>query len=120
LMLENRSFEHLVGYLRSVDPRVAGLTGNESDVKNPNDPTSVPVKVSRTDSFVMTFDPGHEFHDVQLQLYGPMQGTDPDLPPVANTPRREQSLALIPRIPPQYLTILQLLPPLRRDLDHPF
>jgi phospholipase C len=86
LMLENRSFDHLVGYLRNIDSRVAGLTGNESNLKNPNDPTSVPVKVSRADSFVMTFDPGHEFHDVQLQLYGPMQGTDPELPPIANTP----------------------------------
>lgn len=25
LMLENRSFDHLVGYLRSVDSRVAGI-----------------------------------------------------------------------------------------------
>jgi hypothetical protein len=34
----------------------------------------------------MTFDPGHEYHDVQLQLYGPMAGTDPALPPIANNP----------------------------------
>lgn len=34
----------------------------------------------------MTFDPGHEFYDVQIQLYGPRQPTDPKLPPVANPP----------------------------------
>jgi len=84
-MLENRSFDHLLGYLKNTDPRVAGLTGNESNRENPNDPTSALVNVSRASSFVMTFDPGHEFHDVQLQLYGPMAGTDPDLPPIANT-----------------------------------
>src|ERR1700740_81722 len=79
LMLENRSFDHLFGYLNKIDPRVAGLTGSESNLKNPNDPTSVPVKVSRANSFVMTFDPGHEFYDVEIQLYGPMKDTDPEL-----------------------------------------
>ena len=32
----------------------------------------------------MTFDPGHEYYDVQIQLYGPLKGTDPSLPPIAN------------------------------------
>jgi phospholipase C len=86
LMLENRSFDHLFGYLRATNPNVVGLTGNESNQKDPNSAASPAVKVSRASSFVMRFDPGHEFYDVQIQLYGPLKGTDPTLPPVANAP----------------------------------
>ena len=38
LMLENRSFDHLFGYLKAVNPKVIGLTGNESNQKDPNSP----------------------------------------------------------------------------------
>jgi phospholipase C len=84
LMLENRSFDHLFGYLTATNPKVVGLTGNESNQKDPNSAASPAVKVSRASSFVMRFDPGHEFYDVQIQLYGPLEGTVPTLPPVAN------------------------------------
>jgi phospholipase C len=84
LMLENRSFDHLLGYMKASNVRVAGLTGNESNQKDPNSPDSPSIKVSRASSFVMRFDPGHEFYDVQIQLYGPLAGTDPTLPPIAN------------------------------------
>jgi phospholipase C len=87
LMLENRSFDHLFGYLRVVDSRVVGLTGNEFNQKAPNSPDSPAVKVDRASSFVMTFDPSHEYYDVQVQLYGPLKDTDPGLPPIANPPR---------------------------------
>jgi phospholipase C len=84
LMLENRSFDHLIGYMKAVNSKVMGLTGSEFNQKDPNSPADPPVKVSRASSFVMTFDPGHEFYDVQIQLYGPLKGTDPSLPPMAN------------------------------------
>ena len=84
LMLENRSFDHLMGYLKTANPKVMGLTGNEFNQKDPNSPADPQIKVSRATSFVMTFDPGHEYYDVQIQLYGPLQGTDPSLPPLAN------------------------------------
>jgi phospholipase C len=88
LMLENRSFDHLFGFVRATNPRVVGLTGNESNQRDPNSAASPPVQVVRASSFVMRFDPGHEFYDVQVQLYGPLQNTAPDLPPVANPPRQ--------------------------------
>ncbi len=86
LMLENRSFDHLMGGLTASDVRVAGLTGNEFNQKNPNLPGDPPIRVRRASSFVMSFDPAHEFYDVQVQLYGPLKGTDPGLPPLANVP----------------------------------
>ena len=84
LMLENRSFDHLMGYLKAANPRIMGLTGSEFNQKDPNSPADPPIKVGRASSFVMTFDPGHEYYDVQIQLYGPLKGTDPSLPPMAN------------------------------------
>jgi phospholipase C len=86
LMLENRSFDHLFGYLTAVYPKVIGLTGNEFNQKDPNSPADPAIKVCRASSFVMTFDPGHEYYDVQIQLYGPLKGADPGLPPIANPP----------------------------------
>ena len=86
LMLENRSFDHLMGYLKAANPKVAGLTGSEFNQRDPNSPGDPQIKVSRASSFVMTFDPGHEYYDVQIQLYGPQTPTDPKLPPIANPP----------------------------------
>jgi len=86
LMLENRSFDHLFGYLKSVNSKVAGLTGKEFNRKDPNSSVDPPIHVSRASSFVMRFDPGHEYYDVQVQLYGPTKNTAPDLPPIANLP----------------------------------
>src|SRR5258707_14179032 len=85
-MLENRSFDHLFGYLETANSQVMGLTGSESNQKDPNSPVDPVIKVGRASSFVMTFDPGHEFYDVQVQLYGPLKDTDPSLPPLANPP----------------------------------
>lgn len=86
LMLENRSFDHLLGFLKASNPQVDGLAGTEFNQKDPNSPASPQVTVRRASSFVMTFDPAHEYYDVQLQLYGPLKDTAPDLPPLANLP----------------------------------
>src|SRR5579871_5315329 len=80
LMLENRSFDHLFGYLKAVNPNVAGLTGTEFNQEDPSTPGDPAIPVSRASTFVMPFDPGHEYYDVQVQLYGPLKGTDPSLP----------------------------------------
>src|SRR6266850_8398291 len=88
LMLENRSFDHLFGYLKAANPKVMGLTGSEFNQKDPNSPTDPAIKVGRASSFVMAFDPAHEFYDVQVHLYGPLKDTDPDMPPIANLPHQ--------------------------------
>jgi len=86
LMLENRSFDHLLGFLKATSPQVDGLAGTEFNQKDPNSPASPQVTVRRASSFAMTFDPAHEYYDVQIQLYGPLKDTDASLPPLANLP----------------------------------
>jgi phospholipase C len=86
LMLENRSFDHLFGFLKNTRPNVAGLSGSEFNQKDPNSAADPKIPVRRATTFVMPFDPAHEYYDVQVQLYGPMKGMAPDLPPIANQP----------------------------------
>jgi phospholipase C len=86
LMLENRSFDHLFGFLKGTNSKVAGLSGKEFNQKDPNNPSDPRIAVRRSTSFVMPFDPAHEYYDVEIQLYGPMKDTAPDLPPLANLP----------------------------------
>jgi phospholipase C len=69
LMMENRSFDHLFGY--QFAPAQGGLSGGESNLADPTNPASNRVSVGPANSYTMPFDPGHEFPDVQHQLYGP-------------------------------------------------
>jgi phospholipase C len=82
LMLENRSFDHMLGFLRSPDYPIDGLTGNEW---NPRDPAHIDpaqeVKVSNDAGFILSYDPGHQFHDVNLQLFD-----NPAGPPATSLP----------------------------------
>ena len=72
LMLENRSFDHLLGNLKSVNPAVDGVLGNEfSNFPDPNHPQPPAVTTGPATGFAMPFDPPHEFCDVQTQLFGP-------------------------------------------------
>ncbi len=68
LMMSNRSFDHMLGALKAQDPRIDGLTGNES---NP-DPTDVAIKVQPIAQFQgeLNPDPDHHFPSVDFQLFG--------------------------------------------------
>jgi phospholipase C len=71
LMLENRSFDHILGALKAQNPAIDGALDNEfSNHIDPASPTSPMVGTGPATSFAMPFDPGHEFEDVQIQLYG--------------------------------------------------
>lgn len=67
LMLENRSFDHLLGHLDhgSLDPVTSALD-NVQDVANPDGPR-YPVHFLSSDGDV-TVDPGHSHEDVTRQL----------------------------------------------------
>ncbi|MFC4527077.1 phospholipase [Dyella halodurans] len=69
LMLENRSFDHILGYLPGVD----GVT---PDMSNPNRPgcTPDPVPVSNRAMDRPAVDPAHEFENVWQQLYSVAPG----------------------------------------------
>lgn len=71
LMMENRSFDHLLGGLKKQYPKINGLTGNES---NP-DTAGQLVQVKPTAKFAgeLKDDPDHHFPGVDLQIFGGSQ-----------------------------------------------
>jgi phospholipase C len=68
LMMENRSFDHMLGALRGRNPAIDGLTGAET---NP-DSTGVPVTVAPNAAYQSQLDPDpdHHFPAVDLQIFG--------------------------------------------------
>ena len=48
LMMENRAFDHAIGYLHKLNNNITGLTGTESNPWDPADPNSK--------TFTVTFD----------------------------------------------------------------
>src|SRR5262249_46448539 len=71
LMLENRSFDHMLGFLKRDDPRIDGLNGDEAIPSAPGSPTSRPVRVSDDAAPINAGpDPGHDIGDVREQIYG--------------------------------------------------
>jgi phospholipase C len=74
LMLENRSFDHMLGFLKSDTYNIEGLTGRETNpAAREADP---PVQVSRDAHTVhdLNPDPGHDFINVNVQIYGNREG----------------------------------------------
>ena len=90
LMLENRSFDHMLGFsgIKGTDAETGqpaasnGLNGTESNVYNGQS-----YAVSQPADWGMPVDPGHEFLDVLTQLCGPGAVYQPGgaYPPVDNS-----------------------------------
>lgn len=68
LMMENRSFDHMMGALKANDSRIDGLSGNESNA----DSTGSTVNVRSRAAFQgqLDPDPDHYFAAVDLQIFG--------------------------------------------------
>jgi phospholipase C len=75
LMMENRSFDHILGFL----PGVNGLTGNETNPLTPEGPLVQVSQDARTVHDLIP-DPGHEFINVNMQIFGNQTGTDDGQP----------------------------------------
>ena len=74
LMMENRSFDHMLGSLKAVNPQIDGVT---PDLSNP-DTNGNPVKAQPLAEFQAQLqpDPDHHFPAVDLQIFG--GSTDPN------------------------------------------
>ena len=69
LVMENRSFDHVLGWLKSSRPEIDGLTGRESNRINASDPNSREIGVS-DDALFVDSDPGHSFQAIREQVFG--------------------------------------------------
>jgi phospholipase C len=73
LMMENRSFDHMFGFLKSPGWQIDGLNGTEM---NP-DSKGAPVRVTPDARYAGDFfpDPGHDFVSVNEQIFSNSTGT---------------------------------------------
>ncbi|KAK8486528.1 hypothetical protein V6N13_094555 [Hibiscus sabdariffa] len=69
LVMENRSFDHILGWLKSTRPDVDGLSGEESNPLNATDPNSPFISVT-DDAVFVDSDPGHSFQAIREQIFG--------------------------------------------------
>ncbi len=66
LMLENRSYDHMLGYLEMGNP----LTGQEYNLVDPANPNSEKVYVSNTSGYITQPNPLHDVVSVEKQEFG--------------------------------------------------
>jgi len=69
LMMENRSFDHMVGFLKRENPEIRGIMGGDYSNSDANG-MSYAVSDGALYQGDFTVDPGHDFGDVDVQLYG--------------------------------------------------
>jgi phospholipase C len=77
LMMENRSFDHMLGSLRAVDVRINGLTGTESNLDTTNEPAKVAPMAEYQSQ--LDPDPDHHFPAVHQQLFNGGPVTNPTM-----------------------------------------
>ncbi|KAL5710337.1 phospholipase C [Ranunculus cassubicifolius] len=81
LVMENRSFDHVLGWLKSIRPEIDGLTGKESNRVNVSDPNSPEISVT-DDALFIDSDPGHSFQAIREQIFGGKDTKDKDPAPM--------------------------------------
>ncbi|KAM0935439.1 putative phospholipase C [Dioscorea sansibarensis] len=69
LVQENRSFDHMLGWMKSLNPEIAGVTGSELNYLSASDPSSRLVRFTGGSQYVDP-DPGHSIQAIYEQIYG--------------------------------------------------
>ncbi|KAH9706696.1 non-specific phospholipase C4 [Citrus sinensis] len=69
LVQENRSFDHMIGWMKSLNPELDGVTGSESNPISTSDPNS-PLIYFGDKSVYVDPDPGHSIQAIFEQVFG--------------------------------------------------
>ncbi|TVU12822.1 hypothetical protein EJB05_46484 [Eragrostis curvula] len=69
LVQENRSFDHMLGWMKSLNPEIDGVTGTELNHIDASDPSSRAVHFTSGSEYVDP-DPGHSMQAIYEQVYG--------------------------------------------------
>jgi phospholipase C len=74
-MMENRSFDHMLGYLKSPDYPIEGLDGDETNLAADGGP-AIRVSPNARSIHDLNPDPAHEFPDINFQIFCNPAGKD--------------------------------------------
>ena len=69
LMLENRSFDHVLGWMRAENHEVDGLNGTEVNYLVAGNASTTAYQVSQTQPYLLTNDPPHTLEATAAQIY---------------------------------------------------
>ncbi|XP_062017288.1 non-specific phospholipase C2 [Rosa rugosa] len=84
LVMENRSFDHMIGWMKRLNPEINGVDGSESNPLNTSDPNSKRI-FFKNESHYVDPDPGHSFQAIREQIFGSDAGnTSSGNPPPMN------------------------------------
>ncbi|GAB4824828.1 Non-specific phospholipase C4 [Ancistrocladus abbreviatus] len=75
LVQENRSFDHMLGWMKTVNPQIDGVTGEESNPLTTSDPNSKRINFGNASVYVDP-DPGHSIQDIYEQVFGEQWSQD--------------------------------------------
>lgn len=75
LMEENRSFDHMLGDLKKINPNINGLTGKECNPYIPGVPSAGKACVSFDAEPYIGIDPAHSFEATYNEIWGPQNNT---------------------------------------------
>lgn len=80
LVMENRSFDHMLGWMKTLNPAINGVNGSESNPISVTDPNSKRFFFKDQAQYVDP-DPGHSFQAIREQIFG-SNDTSPDPAPM--------------------------------------
>ncbi|KAL5565884.1 hypothetical protein UlMin_029048 [Ulmus minor] len=69
LVMENRSFDHMLGWMKKLNPKINGVDGLESNPLSTTDPKSQRFFFQNGSQYVDP-DPGHSFQAIREQIFG--------------------------------------------------
>ncbi|GAB2274697.1 Non-specific phospholipase C4 [Dionaea muscipula] len=69
LVQENRSFDHMLGWMKSINPEIDGVTGKETNPLDTSNPNSELIKYGDSSVFVDP-DPDHSIQAIYEQIFG--------------------------------------------------
>ncbi|KAJ6424601.1 hypothetical protein OIU84_025392 [Salix udensis] len=69
LVMENRSFDHMLGWMKKINPEINGVDGTQWNPLNLTDPDSPKFFFNNQAQYVDP-DPGHSFQAIREQIFG--------------------------------------------------
>ncbi|GAB4835285.1 Phosphatidylglycerol/phosphatidylinositol transfer protein [Ancistrocladus abbreviatus] len=82
LVMENRSFDHMLGWMKKLNPQINGVDGSQCNPLSTDDPKSARIFFNNTSHYVVDPDPGHSFQAIREQIFGYENDTSLDPAPM--------------------------------------